>query len=73
MNRLCHAALALLLIGSLAQAAERGLVAGHTCDEEGGDLARDSSGHGLDGRITGATRVPSPRGSEPACGGQKAM
>ena len=45
-----------------AHGAEKGLVAHYTFDEAAGDTAKDVSGNGHDGRISGATYVKSPRG-----------
>jgi hypothetical protein len=54
--------MALLTVTLAAYAADRGLVACYTFDEESGSVAKDSSGNGLDGTVIGATRVASPRG-----------
>ncbi len=54
--------LAALLTAAAAYAAEKGLVARYTFDEGGGDVVRDSSGNGNDGRVHNAVFVKSPRG-----------
>jgi hypothetical protein len=47
---------------SVRPAAELGLVGHSTFDEGSGDIVKDLSGHGNEGRVHGATFVPSPRG-----------
>ena len=59
-------ALAVLLTAGpivFAGPTEPGLVAWWTFDEDSGDIARDMTGHGHDGKILGATRVKGDFGS----------
>lgn len=51
-----------LTLSGFAHAANPGLVTWYSFDELAGETAKDSSGHGLDATIVGATRVPSPHG-----------
>jgi len=47
-----------ILLGPAAGAADQGLVLHYAFDEDSGDVARDKSGHGNEGKISGATFVP---------------
>lgn len=61
MIRICMAIAALYV--SVAFAADPGPVACYAFDEPAGEVVKDTSGHGLNGKIIGgAARVPSPRG-----------
>jgi len=61
-GQLIKAVFVVVFLTRVALAAEPGLVAHYTFDEGSGAVVGDSSGNGQDGRLEGATHVPSPRG-----------
>jgi hypothetical protein len=58
----CLLAVTVLCASGSVASAEEGLVLHYTFDERTGEVAKDTSGNGLDGKVNGATYVVSPRG-----------